>query len=271
MARWSLSSTNATEYTFGLSMELLKPYYDRAGYVGGLTPDGKTAYENANGNVMAIQEIVYNDANIVPFTPGYYRLHSQPDIKDLPQRYLSGYTHKTELDSSSPMHFYEKKGSKPTTFEALGATGYTKTAATQGQLPIVAPEYDPASIFHITGTLNGSNNALSTATMSTQGLNVIEDHMGTGTATSFTLMDIGGAVLLIHDNETPAERKYFCFDQSKADSIYDIQYKHDTPTDYAKWCLEPANNLGLYIETHSGGEEETLTDLWYYRLLLRTV
>lgn len=78
-------------------------------------------------------------------------------------------------------------------------------------------------------------------------------------------MDIGGAVLLIHDNATPTtNRKYFCFDQSKADSIYDIQYKHDTPTDYAKWCLEPANNMGLYIETHSGGEEETLTDLWYY-------
>ena len=258
-----LSSTNATEYTFGLSMELLKPYYDRAGYVGGLTPEGKTKYEEAGANPMAIQEIVYDDANIVPFTPGYYRLHSQPDIKDLPQRYLSGYTHKTELTSPIPMHFYEKKG-VTTTFEALGS-GFTTTAATQGQLPIVAPEYDPASIFHITGTLNGSNNALSTATMSTQGLNVIEDHMGTGTATSFTLMDIGGAVLLIHDNATPTtNRKYFCFDQRDAAKIYDIQWKNDTPTDYAKWCLEPANNMGLYIETHSGGEEETLTDLWYY-------
>ena len=257
-----LSSTNATEYTFGLSMELLKPYYDRAGYVGGLTPDGKTAYENANGNVMAIQEIVYNDANIVPFTPGYYRLHSQPDIKDLPQRYLSGYTHKTELDSSSPMHFYETKGSKPTTFEALGATGYTKTAATQGQLPIVAPEYDPASIFHVTYKTGDSG----PVKMSTQGLYVKEEKM-TATAeaaTSFTLMDIGGAVLLIHDNETPASRQYLCFDQSNAASIYDIQYKHDTPTDYAKWCLEPANNMGLYIETHSGGEEEVLTTTWYY-------
>ena len=252
-----LSATNATEYTFGLSLELLKPYYDRAGYVGGLTPDGKTAYENANGNLQTIQGVVYNDEYIVKFTPGYYRLHSQPDIKDLPQRYLSGYTHKTELDGSIPMHFYEKKGSKPTTFEALGATGYTKTAATQGQLPIVAPEYDPASIFYITGSASAAN-------MSTQGLNVIENHMGTETATDFTLMDIGGAVLLIHDNATPASRQYLCFDQSDAAKIYDIQWKNDTPTDYAKWCLEPANNMGLYIETHSGGEEETLTDLWYY-------
>ena len=258
-----LSSTNATEYTFGLSMELLKPYYDRAGYVGGLTPQGKTKYEEAGANPMAIQDIVYDDTYIVPFTPGYYRLHSQPDIKDLPQRYLSGYTHKTELTSGIPMHFYEKKGSKPTTFEALGATGYTKTAATQGQLPIVAPEYDPASIFHVTYKTGDSG----PVKMSTQGLYVKEEKM-TATAeaaTSFTLMDIGGAVLLIHDNATPTtNRKYFCFDQSKADSIYDIQYKHDTPTDYAKWCLEPANNMGLYIETHSGGEEETLTDLWYY-------
>ena len=258
-----LSNTKATEYTFGLSLEQLKPYYDRAGYVGGLTSAGKTAYETANGDLQTIQGVVYDDNNIVKFATGYYRLHSQPDIKDLPQRYLSGYTHKTELTSSIPMHFYERKGVN-TTFEALGATGYTKTAATQGVIPINAPEYDPASIFYITGTLNGDNNALSSVTMSTQGLNVIENKMGEGAATDFTLMDIGGAVLLIHDNATPASRKYFCFDQTDPNKIYDIQYDHGTPTDYAKWCLEPANNMGLYIETHSGGEEEVLTDLWYY-------
>ena len=258
-----LSATNVTGYTFGLSLEQLKPYYDRAGYVGGLNTAGKDAYAAAEGNLQTIQDVVYDDAYIVKFATGYYRLHSQPDIKDLSQRYLSGYTHKTELDRSIPMHFYERKGVS-TTFEALGATGYSKTAATQGQLPINAPEYDPASIFYITGTLNGFNNSLSTINMSTQGLNVIENKMGEGTATSFTLMDIGGAVLLIHDNATPAARKYLCFDQSDAAKIYDIQYKYGTPTDYAKWCLEPANNMGLYIETHSGGEEETFTELWYY-------
>lgn len=260
-----LSSTYATEYTFGLSLEQLKPYYDRAGYVGGLNDDGKAAYDAAAGNLQTIQGVVYDDTYIVTFTPGYYRLHSQPDIKNLSQRYLSGYTHKTEMTPGTgtdlspvaiPMHFYEKKGVS-TTFEELGATGYTKTAATQGQLPISAPEYDPASIFYITGTYDAAN-------MSTQGLNVIENKMGTGTATDFYLMDIGGAVFLIHDNATPAERKYFCFDQTNASEIYDIQWKHDVPTDYAKWCLEPANNMGLYIETHSGGEEEVLTDIWYY-------
>ena len=254
--KMELSSTNATEYTFGLSLEQLKPYYDRAGYVGGLNTAGKTAYAAAEGNLQTIQGVVYDDANIVTFTPGYFRLHSQPDIKDLSQRYLSGYTHKTELTSNIPMHFYEKKGVS-TTFEALGSTGYTKTTATQGQLPISAPEYDPASIFHITGSYNAAN-------MSTQGLNVIENKMGAGEATNFYLMDIGGAVLLIHDGTDPALRKYLCFDQTDDDKIYDIQWKHNTPTDYAKWCLEPANNMGLYIETHSGGEEEVLTDIWYY-------
>ena len=263
--KMELSSTNATEYAFGLSLEQLKPYYDRAGYVGGLNDDGKAAYDDAAGNLQTIQGVVYDDANIVTFTPGYYRLHSQPDIKNLPQRYLSGYLHKTELTSNIPMHFYEKKGVS-TTFEALGATGYTTTTATRGQLPISAPEYDPASIFHITGTLNGTNNSLSTINMSTQGLYVKENKMTAtpGDATLFTLMDIGGAVLLIHDNATPASRKYFCFDQTDPDKIYDIQWEHGTPTDYAKWCLEPANNMGLYIETHSGGEEEVLTDIWYY-------
>ena len=255
-------STSATEFTFGLSLEQLKPYYDRAGYVGGLNDAGKSAYEAASGDLQTIQGVVYDDNNIVSFTPGYYRLHSQPDIKDLPQRYLSGYTHKTELTGDGelthgpiPMHFYERKGVN-TTFEVL-ETGYTKSHATQGVIPISAPEYDPASIFHITGTTSAAN-------MSTQGLNVIENKMGEGAATDFTLMDIGGAVLLIHDGKEPEIRKYFCFDQSNPNSKYDIHFKHDCPTDDAKWCMEPANNMGLYIETHSGGEEEVLTDLWYY-------
>ena len=261
------TSTN-TEWSFGLSDALLDPYYLGAGNVGGLTTtakagqdkSGKERYEEAT-NLIAKQEVVFNPVNIVDFTPGYYRIFNEPNSLGITvPRYLSGYTHKTELTSSIPMHFYEKKGVS-TTFEALGSTGYTKTAATQGQLPISAPEYDPASIFYISGS--GP-----TYTMQTQGLYVKENKMTSDSedATSFYIMDIGGGVVALHNGAVDYNsRKYLNYDQSNANYIYDVKYSDNIGiADATKWCMEPANNMGLYIETHSGGEEETLTDLWYY-------
>ena len=258
------STDTETEWTFGLSDALLEPYYLGAGNVGGLTTEPKSGtgksgvklYEEA-ATLMAKQEVVFNPDNIVDFTPGYYRIFNQPNSQGITiPRYLSGYTHKTELNESIPMHFYEKKG-VTTTFEALGS-GFTTTAATQGQIPIVAPEYDPASIFYITGTA-------SAATMSTQGLNVIENKMGTTTGTTFHIIDIGGAVVLLHDGAAAAVRKYLHYKQDT--DIYDVKYQVVSgfnDDDAAKWCMEPANKMGLYIETHSGGEEEVLTTTWYY-------
>lgn len=250
----SLSSTNATEWTFGLSESLFKPYRDRAGYVGGLNDTGKTAYDAAAGNLQTIQGIVYNDAYIVPFAQGYYRLHNLPNTDGITTpRYMSGYLHeieKTYVSGGIPMHFYSRMGVN-TTFEALGS-GYTTTPATQGQIPVLPTEYDPSTIFHITGTT-------STAQMQTQGINVIENRMGTATGTTFNIVDIGGACVVIYDGSN----NYLSYNGTNK---YDIGYDAMTASvaERSKWCLEPANNLGLYIETHSGGEEETLTDLWYY-------
>ena len=269
----------ATELTFGLSEKQLKPYYDRAGYIGGLTTtpkyetdvhgnplkSGKERYEEA-ATLMDKQAVVYNDSNIVDFASGYYRLHSQPDIPGVTSRYMSGYTHeieKTYVSGGIPLHFYERKGVN-TTFEILGS-GYTTSPATRGALPISAPEYDPASIFYITGTRdpNISTSAYD-ANMSTQGLNVIENKMGTGDATDFYLMDIGGAVFLIHDNATANIRKYLNFDQTNAADIYDLKFSHDVPTDHAKWCIEPANNQGLTLAVNSGGDSEVYGTTYYY-------
>lgn len=260
----TLSSSNATEWTFGLNEAQLKPYYDRAGYVGGLNATGVTAYKDANGNLQTIQGIVYNDANIVQFNDsvGYYRLHNLPNSDGITtQRYMSGYLHDIEKTADSgnaiPMHFYSRKGVS-TTFETLGS-GFTSTAATHGQIPVLATEYDPSTIFRFTGTADA-------AQMQTQGLNVIENKMGTGTATNFHITDIGGATVVIHDgNATPSAKKYLYYNDT---NIYDIGYDSytnvNTLAEKSKWCMEPANKTGLYIETHSGGEEETLTDLWYY-------
>ena len=253
-----LKTTTTTEWHFGLSDALLEPYYLSAGNVGGLTEAGKTAYEAA-GNLMAKQAVVYNDANIVQFTPGYYRIFNQPNSLGITvPRYLSGYTHKTELTQAIPMHFYEREG-MTTTFDVLG-NGFTSTAATQGQIPIEAPEYDPASIFYITGS--------GPYTMQTQGLYVKENKMTetSGEATLFYVTDIGGAVVVLHDgNADIASRYYLNYDQTDANHIYDVKYtKNIGIADATKWCMEPANKKGLWIQTHSGGEEAVLSTLWYY-------
>ncbi len=286
-------STTPTPWTFGLSEELFTPYYERAGYVGALTttPEtgGKALYEeaaketNPARRLMALQSVVYDDANIVPYTPGYYRMHSQPGVSGInPVRYASGYIHKSELTAGAgstaiPMHFYSKKGVS-TTFEDETdnnslKTGFTRTVATRKSIPVPATEYDASTIFYIPGTTTLDGNPRST--LSTQGLYVkgavnmvgeIEDNdhgdavmtATAGEATTFSLMDIGAGVFLIHDGRVPANRTYFNFSQSYEKSsvnmVYDLKYFHNSPTDDAKWCLEPANIQGLMVNTNSGGD-----------------
>ena len=153
-----------------------------------------------------------------------------------------------------PMHFYSKKGVKGSfTGDSNPLTsGFTESNATRGDIPIPATEYDPSSIFYINGSVS-ANKTISTATLSTQGLNVVENRMTTSAGQTFTMMDLGSGVFLIHDGSAPATRMYLNFDQS-SDKDYDLKYYHEAPTDDAKWCLEPANNQGLLIETHSGGD-----------------
>lgn len=263
-----LKSSTTSEWTFSLSDALLEPYYLGAGNVGGLTTSvkdgtsktksGKTLYEEAT-TLMEKQGVVFDADNIVDFTPGYYRIFSEPNSLNITiPRYLSGYTHKTELTEDIPMHFYEKEG-VTTTFDVLGS-GFTTSAATRGQIPIVAPEYDPASIFYISGS--------GPYTMQTQGLYVDGAVMAasTGTHSNFYVTDIGGAVVVLHDGKaTIADRYYLNYDQTDANHIYDVKYTNNIGiADATKWCMEPANKKGVWIETHSGGEEAVLTDLWYY-------
>ena len=273
-------STTPCDWTFGLDMSLMAPYYERAGYVGGLTPDGKTAYETAvaSGTIMDIQHVVYDDANIIPFIKGYYRLHNQPGVSSInPVRYASGYLHETEKTAVSggiPMHFYSR-AKVGTTFggaEGLGS-GFTETDATRGDIPIDSTEYDPSTIFYLDGAVT-SNKTISEAFMSTQGLYVkgrkIDDAHGdavmvetdnpSSDATRFTLIDIGGATFLVVDELTPAARSYLNFAQTS--NIYDLKFMHDSPTDDAKWCLKPVQKtapagngeMPLIIRTNQGGD-----------------
>ena len=356
-------STNYSEWTFNLPLDLLRPYIERVGYVGGLKESSYTTNKDVLDKVMngtatyeellTVQGIVYNDNNIVKYQPGYYRLHNQPDVSDIdPVRYASGYLHKTELTPGTgtevspvaiPMHFYSKSGVS-TTFNTL-ETGFTSTNATRGDIPIVPTEQDPSTIFYFNGAALTEEqiaaHQVPTSKISTQELYVAANPNGdsnNGTTTNrlqravmsdksanaitFSLMDIGGAVLLIHDGETPATRRYLNYDQSnffqrtatddtdynskkvaltsigdyyfkigsstykvvkvtaltpytyseessnetdwnKAADIYDLKYYHDSPTDDAKWCMQPvqksntagAGEMPLTIITNNGGDD----------------
>ena len=83
------------------------------------------------------------------------------------------------------------------------------------------------------------------------------------------IMDLGGGVLLIHDEETDPGRaylKYFSFDHSNdatnKSTIYDMKLTHYTHTDHAKFCMQPvqktatkgANEMGLKLNLNNGGD-----------------
>lgn len=274
-------STTPSDWTFGLDMSLLEPYYVRAGYVGGLNDNGKAAYKaeidkgEGNYKITDLQNIVYNDANILNFSKGYYRLHSVPGTPGIdPVRYASGYLHdieKTAGTSSTPipMHFYSKAGVTGTFDGDINPleSGFTETAATRGDIPVPATEDDPSTIFYLDGGIDPSDPADGVnprVFMSTQGLyvkgNAADSDNGdavmtasSGDATEFSLIDIGGAVLLISNELAPATRNYLHYGQTG--NKYDLKYYHNSPTNEARWCIEPANNKGLQVAVNNGGDD----------------
>ena len=285
---YTILSTEPCDWTFGLDMSLLEPYYVRAGYVGGLNDTGKAAYkteiDKGEGNYLIIdlQSIVYNDANIIEFSPGYYRLHSMPGTSGIsPVRYASGYLHDIERDQDGdgnesdaiPMHFYSKAGVTGTFDGDTNPleSGFTETAATRGDIPVLATEDDPSTIFYLNGGIDSKDPADGVnprVFISTQGLYVKgnatdSDHgdavMTASTGTEFSLIDIGGAVVLITDKLDPPTRNYLHYGQDYTvggdNKIYDLKYYHNSPTDEARWCIEPANNKGLQVAVNNGGDD----------------
>lgn len=297
-------STNYTGWTFGLGTDLLKPYIDRKGYVGGLTSTAYTTNKEvldkvANGtadyaDLRTVQSIVYNDANIVEYAPGYYRLHSQPGIGGMPTvRYASGYLHDIEKTAGYggagiPMHLYSREGVS-TTFAGDGGlgSGFTISNATRGEIPIDPTEYDPSTIFYFPGVAAASN---PTSTISTQELYVVANNYGdtnngttsgensrkqraamaTSGGINFTIMDIGGAIVLIHDGADASVRKYLNYDQDEDANIYDFKYYHNANTEEARWCMQPVQKnaevgdgeMPLMIRTNNGGDNYYYTTFY---------
>ena len=273
-------STTPRDWTYGLDIAMLQPYYLGAGNVGGLTTtikaesgkskSGKALYEDAvaTGKITEIQNVVYDDGNIVDFTEGYYRLHSQPGISGIsPVRYASGYLHKTEMTGDGihtagpiPMHFYSKSGVTGSFDGDLNPleSGFTEMNATRGDIPVPSTETDPSTIFYVVNSGTSINNrTISRVTLSTQGLdtqrlNVIKDKMGTDAATPYRLIDIGGGIVVLVNTDDGAN--YLNFTQTG--KIYDLKFSNvnESRMDDVKWCMEPASNMGLQVATNNGGD-----------------
>lgn len=274
-------STTPTEWTFGLSEDVMRPYYLAAGYVGGLNAAGKAAYETAVAEtdpskmlnkLMNLQDVVYNhdkadnDAEnyIVHYTPGYYRLHNQPGSSGISApRYASGYTHKIELTagdagSAIPMHFYEVEdyGTSAPVFTDLGTAGtdYSNSPATRGDLPLQTVTNDPASIFYFyEGTA-----ANPTTKIQTQGLYVNGNKMTAteGPATSFKIIDIGAGVVALQGGDNFLK---YAQDVKK----YDLKFDNTASTiESTRWCMKPVQKsatagegeMELRVKTNNGGD-----------------
>lgn len=286
-------SRTSTEWTFGLSEDVMRPYYEAAGYVGGLNAAGKAKYEEKAAiedqfnRLIALQDVVYNydkadnDAYnyIVHYAPGYYRLHSQPGSSGITTpRYASGYTHKTELTPGTgtdlsptaiPMHFYEVPeytflnpsfSDLLPTSNSIVANYYTETAATRGDIPLSTVTCDPASIFKFTGETPAS------VTMSTQGLYVNQNKMDESIHTSYEIIDIGGGVIALQNGTS-------LLNYNQNSTIYDLKFNTATELNEAdalestRWCMQPVQKkkdpgdgeMGLQVATNDDGKGNYLT------------
>ena len=284
-------NTTPTEWRFGLSEDLMRPYYQATGYVGGLNAAGKAAYEealNVEGDLaklMALQDVVYNHDNdgsdpehpnyIVHYTPGYYRLHSQPGSSGITTpRYMSGYIHKIEVDQDEngdesdaiPLHFYEveKYDVNNPTFNDLGTAGtyYTESHATRGDIPLVTVDKDPASIFYFAGAAAASPSS----TMQTQGLYVKGNKMTAtpGDATSFNIIDIGAGIVALQGGD------YF-LKYAQTNPKYDLKFDNTLSTvESTRWCMQPVQKgatagngeMPLKVATNNGGDEHYYTTFY---------
>lgn len=164
------------------------PYYNRAGFVGGLKTDvaadadNKAIFEKiAAGTTLndteynTVWSLVQNPANLVPFESGkFYRLKAYSAGNGVVGGdYVSGYLHKTELDDEKPLHIYGKAGVASNISSLLSYEGneWAAEVANKSLLEIPDIEFDPSSIFYVTRDENGY------VKMETQGLVVSDSKM----------------------------------------------------------------------------------------------
>lgn len=164
------------------------PYYNRAGFVGGLKTDvaadadNKAIFEKIaagttlnNEEYNAVWSLVQDPNNLVQFKSGaLYRLKAYSAGNGVVGGdYVSGYLHKTELDDKKPLHIYGKAGVASNISSLLSYEGneWAADVANKSLLEIPDIEFDPSSIFRVTRDGEGY------VKMETQGLVVSDSKM----------------------------------------------------------------------------------------------
>lgn len=236
--------------------EQLLPYYNRAGYVGGLKAD--VASENAtlfgklsDGTATDAEfnqawAIVHNPANIVPFEDGFYRIRAySADNQMVGGQYVSGYLHQNEMNGTTPLHLHEKQGvtSNYTNLESYEGNEWMEECVDKTRFEVLSPENDPASIFYIT---HDNNNYIK---MQNQGMVVSENMLEEESevknvdATFFQIQDIGLAAFQLRSKANEANETSYL-------SCSPNTIKHGVKNNATELGVSEGINDGMTIKTH---------------------
>ena len=246
--------------------EQLLPYYNRAGYVGGLKADVATnaefSYGGATVNVPDLFSklnagtatnaefnqawaIVHDPANIVPFEDGFYRIRAySADNQMVGGQYVSGYLHQNEMNGTTPLHLHEKQGvtSNYTKLESYDGNEWMEDYVGKTSLEVLSPENDPASIFYIT---RDNNNYIK---MQNQGMvvseNMLEDESDANDGDKlFQIQDIGLTAFQLRSKANEANETSYL-------SCSPNTIKHGVKNNAAELGVSEGINDGMTIKTH---------------------
>lgn len=264
-ANWTLNKPTAAQ---------LLPYYNKAGFVGGLKADVAANTEfSYNGETIDVPalfsalsagtataaqfntawSLVQNDENLVPFESGkLYRLKAYSAGNGVVGGdYVSGYLHKTELDGEKPLHIYGKAGVASNISSLLSYDGneWAADVANKSLLEIPDVEFDPSSIFRVTRDGEGY------VKMETQGLVVSDSKMITEPETPtteqinsmlFQMQDIGLAAFQMRTKANVtgenAEKSYLSCNPST------LKYGLNTEAD--ELSVSSGVSSGSTVKTH---------------------
>ena len=187
-ANWTLNKPTAAQ---------LLPYYNKAGFVGGLKADvaanTEFSYNEETIDVPALfsalsagtataaqfntaWSLVQDPTNLVALQDGgYYRLKPYSAGNGVVGgQYVSGYLHKLEKTAASPIHLYEKVNQSGNLTGLDNYSGNEWAAGFEQKIEVMDPEYDPSSIFRVSReTIDGK----SYVTLETQGLAISDNGM----------------------------------------------------------------------------------------------
>lgn len=270
----ALMTNTDANWRLECSPEQLLPYFERAGYVGGLQPEKAQLFANTSlynrlkeyktdptvernfATLTQAQELVYSGTfsgslftsnNLVNMAQGYYRIlgFSEEKLEAAEgsngihgPRYVSGYRFLSEKTNNKPLRFFETAMANATihTFADLDSkTVFTADAPLQGNIELLPADFDASSIFRFVGS---SGNY----TLGTQELQYdYENNNLTDSGTSLFVEDIGGTAFTIRTEQASITTNYLTSngDSYSLSIMADNELNETDDIQDTKWLLQP--------------------------------